>query len=190
MNEGLLRQRRNLIASCALIWLLKFGKVSFTKMSLAGFDVSFANPEALYLSLWLSFFYFLYRYYQYFVKFGEQELTQQFLGSLERVCAEWMAQVHKDHPEWMTKTGYPNLAQLVRSGFIVNVQDGSEIGTRSFVVRISRFSVMVRLLRSVFESTFRSTVVTDYVFPFLLAFFVLIYCGVGEWPGSLLGLLR
>lgn len=47
MGDGLLRQRRNLITTCVLLWLMKYGGVSFSKFSLAGFDVEFKNPEAL-----------------------------------------------------------------------------------------------------------------------------------------------
>lgn len=109
MNEGLLRQRRNLFTVCVLLWAFKYGQVQFTKMSVAGFDITFNRPEVLYLSLWAAFGYFFYRYYQYFVRHGEHEVTTLFKGKFEQLALDWMAKVHRDHPEWETKTGYPKM---------------------------------------------------------------------------------
>lgn len=194
MNEGLLRQRRNLFVVCGLFWLLKFGQVEFSKFSFAGFDVTFNRPEALYLSLWIAFSYFLYRYYQYFVRFGQAEVIQQYQGALNQLCLNWMSKVHKDHPEWLTNTGYPKFVELVRMRFVVRAEERILVdrvpkGQQNFEVKLNRFQLLGQTLSALIESTFRSTVITDYLLPFFLAFFVMFYCGSGDWAGSLISLI-
>lgn len=189
MNEGLLRQRRNLFVVCGLFWLLKFGQVEFSKFSFAGFDITFNRPEALYLSLWIAFSYFFYRYYQYFVKFGQAEVIEQYKGALNQLCLSWMSKVHKDHPEWVTNTGYPKFIELIRAKFVVKAEERILVdqvpkGQRNFEVKLNRLRLTVQTLGVLIESTFRSTVVTDYLLPFFFAFFVMLYCGVGDWAGS------
>jgi hypothetical protein len=190
MNEGLLRQRRNLFTVCLLLWALKYGQVQFTKASFAGFDVTFHRPEVLYLALWASYAYFLYRYYQYFVRHGAHEVSTLFEGKFERLALNWMAKVHRQHPEWETKTGYPKMWELVKCGFLVCseeriMENGQEKGRRSFEVRLNPAVAWTRMFASVLEGTFRSTVGTDYLLPFVIALTVLLYCGRGDWPGSL-----
>lgn len=189
VNEGLLRQRRNLMTVCILLWLLKYGQVEFSKLSFAGFDVTFNRPEALYLCLWAAFAYFLYRYYQYFVRYGQSEVTSHFKNGLDQSALDWMAKIHRAHPEWDTKIGYPKLGDLFRSRFIVRAEErimeqGQDKGGRPFEVRLNRWHVLWRLIRVVGEGVLRSTVVTDYLLPFVLALSVLLYCGGGEWQGG------
>jgi hypothetical protein len=85
MSDSLLRQRRNLIITCALLWLLKFGGVSFTKLSLAGFDIEFTRPHVITLSLWIAYTYFFYRYYVYFVADGLHKLDGTFVNAIDKV---------------------------------------------------------------------------------------------------------
>lgn len=194
MNEGLLRQRRNLIGICVLLWLLKYGQVEFSKFSFAGFDITFKRPEALYICLWIAFAYFFYRYYQYFVKYAQEELINQYKTAIERLALEWMAQVHKLHPGWETKVGYPKFLELLRGGFVVRSEERltltkPEDGTKPFEFRMKKIRVIGRVILVIAESTLRSTVITDYILPVALSLFVIFYCGGGDWPGSLLNAL-
>ena len=54
--------------------------------SFAGFDVEFANPDAVILAIWIAFAYFLYRYYQYFSDEGIENLRKVFARALENKC--------------------------------------------------------------------------------------------------------
>jgi hypothetical protein len=193
MNEGLLRQRRNLILVCAVLWLLRFGEVGLEKMSLAGFDVTFNRPEALYLAIWIAFAYFLYRYYQYFVRYGQQGVSDAFKSRLDHLALVWMARVQKQHEGWETKTGFPKMLDLSKARFVVRseeriMENGREIGRQPFEVRLNRWAVAARIVLAVLDAVFRSTVGTDYLLPFLLALGVLLYCGSSDWPGGI-GLL-
>ena len=86
MSEGLLRQRRNLFITCALLWFMKYGGVRLHKMALAGFDVELARPEVMTLALWIAFAYFLYRYYQYFASDGLPKLESEYSKAFETKC--------------------------------------------------------------------------------------------------------
>lgn len=194
MNEGLLRQRRNLISICAFLWLLKYGQVEFSKFSFVGFDISFKRPEALYVCLWIAFAYFFYRYYQYFVRYAQDELVAQYKGAIEHLAVQWMAQIHRVHPGWETKVGYPKFIELLRSGFVVRAEERISLtkpqdGTKPFEFKMNRTKVLGSTLLAISESTLRSTVVTDYLLPIALSLFVIFYCGGGDWPGSLLNTL-
>lgn len=190
MNEGLLRQRRNLILVCTVLWLLRFGEVKLEKMSLAGFDVTFNRPDALYLAIWIAFAYFLYRYYQYFVRFAQQEVLDAFRSRMDNLALVWMARVQKVHPGWETKTGFPRMIDLFKTTFVVRSEErimegGKEVGRREFEVRLNRPMVAARITLSIIDAVFRSTVGTDYLLPFLLALGVLLYCGSSDWQGGL-----
>lgn len=190
MNDGLLRQRRNLLLVSALLWLLRYGKVNFTKMSLGGFDVTFDRPEALYIVIWIAFGYFLYRYYQYFVRYGSHEVADAFKSRMDGLALTWMAKIHKAHPDWDTNTGYPKMLDLLKAGFVVRSQErimenGQDKGRRPFVVRLSKWAVAGRIVLASLDALFRSTVGTDYLLPFLFALAVLLYCGGSDWRGGI-----
>lgn len=79
---------------------------------------------------------------------------------------------------------------LLKAGFVVRseeriIQNGQEQGRREFEVRLNRWSVGGRIVASVLEGVFRSTIGTDYLLPFVIALCILLYCGRGDWPGGL-----
>ena len=195
MSEGLLRQRRNLFIVCAILWLMKYGGITLKKLSLAGFELEFARPEALILALWLAYAYFLYRYYQYFTSEGIEQLRTIYAKALNERCEPIIRGI--------VKTAYPQSNDQMLYAFPVLRQNGwvyrgqyydrNEDGTAKEVLSFELPIRLVALHRGVFiaviESTFRSSVVTDYLLPFALAGFVLWYCGSANWPGSFLNLV-
>ena len=105
MTESLLRQRRNLIITCVLLWMLKYGGVSFTKLSFAGFDIEFARPHVLTLSIWIAYAYFLYRYYLYFLSEGVTKLQSATENAINAKCAPIIRRlVRAKVPDWTEGT--------------------------------------------------------------------------------------
>jgi hypothetical protein len=194
MQEGLLRQRRNLFVVCALLWLMKYGGITLKKMSLAGFEVEFARPEALTLALWLVYAYFLYRYYQYFTGEGLDKLRAIFGQAINERCEPIIRRIVKSvQPESNDQMLYafPVLRQnnwIYHGQFYVRNEDGSAKELQSFELPVRRRQLGSGLALAFLESTFRSSVVTDYLLPFALAGFVLWYCGSADWTGSFLHL--
>lgn len=195
MTEGLLRQRRNLIITCALLWFMKYGGVRLHKMSLAGFDVELARPEVTTLTLWIAFAYFLYRYYQYFTSDGLPKLESEYTKSLEAKCEPIIkslfmaayAPLHNipDCRYWMLKRN----GWIVSGHQVVPSPDGKTEITQPVELKISQWDLRRGVAVAVIESTLRSSVVTDYLLPFVLAGIVLWYCGSADWSGSFLSII-
>jgi hypothetical protein len=195
MGEGLLRQRRNLITTCVLLWLLKYGGVTFTKFSLGGFDVEFGNPDALILTIWIAFAYFLYRYYQYFSSEGTEKLQRVFEAALERQCEPIIKSLVKEKYPTNNDAILYSYAFLRSGGWQYNGHalggpyepgTGSIPGNEHFVLGIRRRELWKGILAAVVDTIFRNSVVTDYLLPFVFALFILYYCGAGDWRGSFL----
>jgi hypothetical protein len=195
LGDGLLRQRRNLIVTCVLLWLMKYGGVTFSKFSLAGFDVVFKNPNALILSIWIAFTYFLYRYYQYFSDEGIAKLQQVFSAALEQRCEPIIRKLVKE--KCLTNNdsiGYSYEA-LKRNRWQYQAHalgpydpGSGSVSNDKFEIPIGRWQLRKGILLAVMGSIFRNSVVTDYLLPFVVACGVLYYCGINDWNGSFLRL--
>lgn len=193
MGDGLLRQRRNLITTCLLLWLLKYGEVSFSKFSFAGFDVELKNPEALILAIWIAFAYFFYRYYQYFSGEGIEKLEQVFADALEKKCEPIITNLVKSRYPTNNDAIRYSFASLKRGGWLYKGHalggpydpvSGSIPGNEHFELKIERRKLWKGIVSAVVDSTLRNSVVTDYLLPFALACFILYYCGADDWKGS------
>lgn len=190
MTEGLLRQRRNLFITCVLLWVMKYGGVTFTKFSLAGFDVVFARPGVLILAIWVAYAYFLYRYYQYFSKEGVLKLKSVFAEALEEKCEPVIRSlVKRAHPHYNVALRR-NFATLRGNGWIYQGQDlipdggGTIREVPPFELRIAPWKLSGGVVRAILDSIFRNSVVTDYLLPFAFADYILWYCGALDWYGS------
>jgi hypothetical protein len=195
MSEGLLRQRRNLILTAVLLWLMKFGGVKFSKFSLAGFDVEFARPEALTICLWIAFFYFLYRYYQYFVPEGIPKLQADFENTLNRYAQTTLDRyVFKQEPDWSKGTRTP-LSVLWKRHWVYEAEslirdpDGVARKTQPFEIKVPWWKFVHLALATMLNLLIRTSLATDYLLPLVLAGYVLWYCGTAEWSGSFLNIL-
>lgn len=173
---------------------MKYGGVSFTKFSLAGFDVSFQKPEALITSLWIAFGYFLYRYYQYFSVEGVSKLKEIFETSLEVKCEPIISRiVMNEYPahSGSGRCSYNLLKQWkwVYHGQIINTDQTGNKAVENFKVLIRKRQLVRGIIFAFLDTVFRNSVVTDYLLPFMLSVFVIWYCGSDNWEGSFLKLI-
>ncbi len=192
MGEGLLRQRRNLIIICVLLWIMKFGGATFSKFSLAGFDISFKNPDVLPLSIWLAYAYFLYRYYQYFSHEGVKKLQEIFGKALEEKCESIICKIVKQQSPTNNDALRYSYSSLKSDNWVYKGYALGEYNTATssssvehFEIPISRLKLWRGVLPAYLDATFRNSVVTDYILPFIFADYVLYYCGGNDWDGSL-----
>ncbi|MCK4837309.1 MAG: hypothetical protein KAS94_00825 [Desulfobulbaceae bacterium] len=86
MTEDLRRQRRNLLVVSITIIFLRFGGVTISKVALLGTEFSFQNIQALYAAIWLAYFYFLLRFYQYFMQETDKGIVEEFNKKLDGLC--------------------------------------------------------------------------------------------------------
>lgn len=193
MGEGLLRQRRNLITTCILLWFMKYGGVTFTKISITGFDISFANPAAVTTAIWCAFLYFLYRYYQYFSDEGIKKLSSVFENALEISCRPIIRDLVESLPT--TLGGNYSYKSLKINNWIYQWNEQGAYNTATASAdntsreeKITRWMLRKGIFKAYADSIFRNSVVTDYLLPFFLAGFVIYYCGSNNWHGSFIRL--
>jgi hypothetical protein len=185
MSEGLIRQRRNLFsASCVLIFL-KFAEVEISRLSFLGLDFEkLGNPSALYLAIWVFFFYFMFRYYQYYAQEGNARLSRYFYEEMERRVMRRVRQLADEVKE--QSNFHPHqLSTLENGGWKIRVTyDGGEdeVGGRKTEVENIMFPIRelnkYRIL-SLKNMTLHTSAVTDYILPFIVAIGTLLYCGFG-----------
>lgn len=173
MSEGLLRQRRNLIIVCILLWLLKYGEINFTKVSFIGFDLTISNPDALILTLWIAFIYFLWRYFQYFFGDGLSRFISAFKSTQNKNC-------NKKIRELVVKK-YPKLKGL---NFEENYSSYEENNWKNQYVGKNEPHVNIEInprelkkckCYSYFYFFIINNAFSDYILPFVLALYVFIF---------------
>lgn len=71
MSEGLLRQRRNLLLSSCLIFMITFLQVEVNQINFLGTQVAIKNPEHVGLVLLVIHTYFFLRFIQYYIDEGD-----------------------------------------------------------------------------------------------------------------------
>lgn len=178
-----------------LLWVMKYGGVTFSKISFAGFDVDFKNPNALIAAIWIAFSYFLYRYYQYFSEEGVTKLSEVFGSKLEIKCEPIIKE--------LVKKMYPTNNDALRYSYAFIERDGwvykghalgeyepttGKTNDERFEIKINRWMLKKGIFTALIGTVFRNSVVTDYLLPFALAGWVLYYCGRNNWNGSFLRL--
>jgi len=187
MSEGLLRQRRNLISVSCILIFLKFAGVEISKLSFLGIDFGgMKNPSALYFGVWIVFFYFLFRYYQYFKQDGESRLISFYKFELsERVYKRTRAISKKDtrYGVW-SDNGLSDSFQSLKKNdwrfYPLYSQDGSAFKAEPVE---KKFGLLERIKCRCSTSIFlilNTSAITDYILPFVLAILTLAYCFYGS----------
>jgi hypothetical protein len=184
MSEGLIRQRRNLISvSCVLIFL-KFAGVEISKLSFLGLDFSeLKNPSAFYLLIWVVYFYFTFRYYQYFWQEGKSRLLSYYRSDTNQCIIDkaW-TNAREDKSCGIFRSYEPNtIAELEDNDWKYRAdytkEDGTMIVLNKTLLKRERVKCRARVI---IHLTFNTSIFTDYILPFLLAIAVLSYCSTGS----------
>ena len=88
VRAGFVRNRRNLlIASLAVLGLQRTG-ASITHLELFGNTIDLQGPLSILTPLWISWSYFLLRYYQYFRDLGDKGFKQAAIAHAYEVAAK------------------------------------------------------------------------------------------------------
>ncbi|MDP2228409.1 MAG: hypothetical protein Q8J78_13125 [Moraxellaceae bacterium] len=196
MSDGLLRQRRNLISiSCVLIFV-KFSGVKIDNLSFLSINFgALENPAAIYIAIWIAFFYFLFRYYQYFIQDGLRNLIRHHYECQEARVFKHVARLARDinagahyHPSQLVSLKNENWKVRVTYAGEQNQKTGEiENEVRHFIVPKSEIYKIMFI--SICDVSFNTSAITDYILPFIIATFALAYCFCGA-DSSLLQALR
>ena len=190
MTDSLLRQRRNLFIVCTILWAMKYGGAKFSVISMAGVDITFSRPEAFAVALWIAFGYFLYRYYLYFLPEGIDKIQVELINALNASTAKAILEVVRAaHPNFNGAIHYAftQLRQLdwkFRGDEVVKGENEGPLQLAEFEMRVPVEKLWVARATAYWNFLFRTSATTDYLLPFVYAFFILWYCGQDGWYGS------
>lgn len=195
MGEGLLRQRRNLLIVCILLWFARYAGVTLNKANFAGFDVEIKNMDAMFTALWIAFAYFLYRYYQYFADEGVTNITRTIQKAFEEHCNPKIKELVKEtQPESNDGVNYSYAVlkhwQWIYQGqcYIKN-DKGENVRLDNFQLPIQRWQLRREIALALIDAVVRKSAVTDYLLPFAIAAGIIWYCGDAAWKGSFVNLM-
>lgn len=196
MTEGLARQRRNLISISCLVVFLKFAGVEVDKLTFLGLDFGqINNPSALYVAIWIFFTYFLFRYYQYFCQEGSTKILLVYYEGLEELVishikrmAYQVSPIAAYHPH--------QLAALQKDNWMVRItykrEEDGRTGSPTNEVVDSRFpkaTLWKYRIKASIKITLNTSVISDYILPFIIAIAAFIY-GLGGADSSLLSAMK
>lgn len=169
MNQDLLRQRRNLIATSAFLVLFDIANVQVAKVSLLGNELIIGNVQVLIYSAWCLWAYFLLRYYQYWRAEPDQYIRKSFAKHLDSHVRTYI-NAQQDSVELAC-----NDYQIVRTGYLGRSYTLRRFDavTGSFVDLNPRSLSLWRLLywqlKSALHVALQTAHATDHVLPFMLS---------------------
>jgi hypothetical protein len=169
MNQDLLRQRRNLIATSAFLVLFDIANVQVAKVSLLGNELIIGNVQVLIYSAWCLWGYFLLRYYQYWRAEPDQYIRKSFAKHFHLLARMYInAQLER-----VGQTYYGH--KIVRTGFlswsytlqVFDIELGSLGDSKPSSLSIWRLCYWQ--LKSALHVGLQTTHVTDHILPFILS---------------------
>jgi hypothetical protein len=167
MNSDLLRQRRNLIAISVALLLLKFPEDPISAISILGAEMKVTSAYSLPVFAAVLLGYFLTRYYQYHKAQGDTEI-------LSSVRSFFKGRVAKYHCKRIDVSSFIGELVLERRGvhwnyFVRDRRDDLGPMVDTTRERLPLFQSWWWWLEGYGHITLRTTKVTDYVIPYLLA---------------------
>lgn len=196
------RQRRNLILISVLLFFSQFHKVTLSKVSLFGNELRLGVPLNPELYLWIAFLYLLWRYYTYFLAIGNIGFSDKHhLKLADLVQAIAVKKLSRDESlvkvmnNYLHNTGTDKW-QVLKSKLLepptgtrwyleVKTQgvsaDGKDTHALTPVgVEVKGFSVVLAQVRAWLFVLFCTTLFSEYVIPFIIAAFPIIF-GAYRW---------
>ena len=189
MSDDLRRQRKSLIIVNLILFFMKFGKVTITKITSSGLQIEIDNPNAIYILLWVMLVYFFSRFYNQYRLEGLYLLNEAWKNSGDHII------MHSVKDRVRTKTQFKNYEfDILYSSIsfkgnkpLVRLESPDKGVHQNFeILHLElwkhRFKTIIYLLRN-------HTQILDQRFPLALSFITLIYCGFFRWDGSILKLI-
>lgn len=167
MNSDLLRQRRNLIGISVALLLLKFPEDPISAISVLGAELKVTSAHSLPAFAAVLLAYFLTRYYQYHKAEGDT-------GILSSVRSFFTGRVARYHCKRIGETSFIGEPVFDRSGLYWNYfvkGRRNDLGPMTDTRRekLPLFQSWWWWLEAYGHVAARTTKVTDYVIPYLLA---------------------
>jgi hypothetical protein len=170
MDSGLLRQRRNLISVSSVLIVYDFAEIKIKQVGWMGTSIEVGNPTALSFMVWVIWFYFFLRYYQYW----SSEKDANILTDLRNMVYVRASKYCKRYKDFGAKDWHGDLL-LVREKIFrwsMEKKDFDPARGGMFVSGSVRVPVVLMMWWSVcafFSYCFHKKHMSEHVLPFLLA---------------------
>ncbi|EGR0779227.1 hypothetical protein EW084_19195, partial [Vibrio cholerae] len=124
MNDGFIRQRRNLYTISGVLLFCFMAQVQISQLSIVGISFSgFKKPEITYMFLWGMWGYFFYRFMVYFI---EHEL-KTFLGiwrrEVERYSNVYLRELASSNASGRFLKNQSDYYSMKRNNWVLNYQE-------------------------------------------------------------------
>ncbi len=173
--ENFVRQRRNIILISIVLILFDFADIQIGKVSILGTNLIIGNPDIIHYFMWIMWTYFLIRYYQYFVQEENKQIKDTFNDKFKEFTSSKTCNYFKEKHN-IEDNRYKE-CKLEKIGFLswnyVYCIYNPVVGNEEKIREICPIHIVVfSFVYSIFCVTVNTSKVTEYIFPFLLAFSV------------------
>jgi hypothetical protein len=171
MNQDLLRQRRNLIATSAILLVFDFAQVKITKVSVLGTELLVGNAKVLMVCAWLLWAYFFLRYYQYWRSEPSQRIRSSFKQRLDAYARSY-TQVKAERDQYGQAYDDYKITRIGIASWSYTLHGYDPVAGKAKASHASTLPAW-RLASWAFKSAmfvaFQTPHATDHVLPFALA---------------------
>ena len=179
-DEDMQKQRRNLILISVALIIFDFADVRIAKVGVLGTDLIVGNPKVLIVVAWITWLYFLLRYFQYWNSNNAQKIRRTYHDHL-RSWSNRQAEIIDPNALHTRVISVDNFKAFKFT--LVERIANTKAGMDSKVLK--EFSLLETLrakLRAIFHVAIVSPHFVDQIFPFVIALLAVIATVVTQWP--------
>lgn len=192
------RQRRNLMGMSIIVLFVTYSGLEFKKLNILGNELDVKNPQIVYYALWIAFAYWFIRYFQFLQELRHDTATEIYKQKLFSVTwpsadllfkaeiqEKYGNKIQESNPHahmWATMPSLfnPFFKRRIRVFCNVRLTDGGVSYTENYEKVIELHDGRKIDFRnwwlSINHTIWRTSSVSEYIFPQLLATFVVLAC--------------
>ncbi len=197
-DEGIIRQRRNLIIISLIVSFLIAGDVTFKEINILGSKALVGQPNTVYYFLGVGWFYLLFRYYQYFLGF-KKEAFEPFVDILKENSKNFISEkINQEPNKYLNDVfAYRNTLEKGFNNRIVLEANCKRVSIASQLIEFSNWDGLIRfykkdgtskehnikdfkinlelnefklnLIKAFSHFVIQKKAFTDYIFPYFIA---------------------
>ncbi|MFA0570701.1 hypothetical protein [Vibrio gallaecicus] len=198
MNEGFIRQRRNLYTVSGILLFCFLAQVKISQLSVVGISFSgFDKPEVTFWFLWCIWGYFFYRFIVYFYEYESCTFKNFWRREMGRYCDIYLIQLARSQCSGNYLNNASSYYQMKANGWTLSFQeekDQDEIGgviVENRIIKVYWWQILKYQIFGIIRFTTMTPAVTDYIFPFIGSLLVFVFAGIlGLWQGALFEIIN
>ncbi len=188
------RARRSLLTMSLLLICMKYAGLTVEKITIFGSEMTLTNPEAIFVLAWLIWGYLVLSFLQYFFQQDKSKLRYALNHSLTFACGYKMAKIITED------SGVPiqnpiEYAHLRKTGtcrrlFKDKVRRGSPPEEKEIEFEFDLRNFKWELVKAAGDFIVKKSATFEYILPFAVILFTLVYCNLGVWRGTLINIIN